>query len=196
MGIITFTSTNVTKAKCGGYACSYIRSDPFNVSFCCFISNDNQKYGLTCLYHFDTSDSFIKKSLFINNSCKIYYDFDYYGVITNEMSRLTVLECIFFKNKAKHAFGAINAVITVINCYGDVLTANIRDHRGTIYTSKMTTSPFNLTLSLLSLGKCEAEFPLSFDLILFGSKKKEILVFEDLFSFNFSLECLFNLTNS
>ena len=145
------------------------------------------------MYHSFTPDSFVKRSLFRNNSCKTGNT--YYGLIYSFCSNVTVSECIFLKNKASNTFGAYSAIITVINCTGDVLTAST-GYSGSVYTNEMRNSSFDLTLSLLSLGKCEAEFPFSFELILFRSKNKKKLVFEDLLSFNFSLECLINLSSS
>ncbi|EAX97419.1 hypothetical protein TVAG_437980 [Trichomonas vaginalis G3] len=146
--------------------------------------------------HIYTPDSFIKRSIFRNNTCKT--GDSHWGLIGCDYSpsNVTVSECIFTNNKADHTFGtSSSAIITVINCTGDVLTADYM-LSGSVYTNKMSTNSFDIPLSLLSLGKCEAEFPFSFEPILLRSKKKKKLDFEDLLSFNFSLECLFNLTSS
>ena len=146
------------------------------------------------MLHMNSLNSFVRRSLFRNNSCALGNT--YRGLLhSSTSSKVTVLECIFLENKASHTFGAYSATLTVINCTGDILSAS-SSWDGIINTNKKKTESFNLTLSLLSLGKCEAEFPFSFDLILFGSKKKKKLVYEDLLSFNFSLECLINITCS
>ncbi|EAY04503.1 hypothetical protein TVAG_453200 [Trichomonas vaginalis G3] len=193
-GLQSLISTNNTKTRCQDCAGYCFENSPVNINYCCFISNDNHESDLVCMCHYETPDSFLKRSLFRNNSC---YIGDYYlGLIhSSYSSNVTVSECIFLKNKADNTFSAdYRGIITVINCTGDVLTASSYD--ASVYTNEMRNSSFDLTLSLLSLGKCEAEFPFSFELILFRSKNKKKLVFEDLLSFNFSLECLINLSRS
>ncbi|KAI5501474.1 hypothetical protein TVAGG3_0872580, partial [Trichomonas vaginalis G3] len=139
--------------------------------------------------HSNSPDSFLKRSLFRNNSCSIGKS--YWGLISSSSSNVTVAECIFLNNKAKHTFGTgSSGIITVINCTGDVLTAS-SSNDGIVYTNEMKVCTFDLTLSLLSLGKCEAA-PISVKLSLCRSNNNKKLVFEDLFSFNFSLECLIN----
>ncbi|EAY03054.1 hypothetical protein TVAG_143540 [Trichomonas vaginalis G3] len=144
--------------------------------------------------HWETPDSFVKKSIFKNNTAQIKNTHS--GLITLTESNVTVSECIFIENKSPNTFSAdTNAILTVINCTGDPFTAS-SSNAGTVHTDKMTTDPFNLTLSLLSLGKCEAEHPFSFENILNRSTKNNSLVLEELISFNFSLESLLNLTKS
>ncbi|EAX89665.1 hypothetical protein TVAG_171450 [Trichomonas vaginalis G3] len=144
------------------------------------------------MYHLNAPDSFVKRSLFKNNTCKTG---SFWGLLSSDgSSKVTVSECIFLENKADHTLASTyGGTLTAINCTGDL---SVSSENGIVKTNEMTTSSFNLTLSLLSLGKCEAEFPFSFDFILFGSKKKKKLVIDDLLSFNFSLECLFNLTST
>lgn len=139
------------------------------------------------MWHEKTPNSFVKMSLFRNNSCLTKTS--HWGVISSyDSSNVTVSDCIFLKNKADHTFSAsMNGIITIISCFGDILTAGTSI--GSCNTNKMKTNSFNLSLSLLSLGKCDAEFLFSFELLLLGSSKK----FELLFSMNFSFECVINI---
>ncbi|EAY04486.1 hypothetical protein TVAG_453030 [Trichomonas vaginalis G3] len=190
-GLQSLISTNNTKTRCRDYAGYYFLNSPVNINYCCFISNDNHESNYVCMYHYKTPDSFVKKSLFRNNSC--YTSNSYYGLITSSYSssNVTVSECIFLKNKASNTFSAYSAIITVINCTGDVLTASSYD--ASVYTNEMKVCSFDLTLSLHALGSCEAS-PISFELILCLSKHKKKHFFGFLLSFNFSLECFINIS--
>ena len=187
---MSLTSLNITQTRCNKKSGYHIQLCYFNISFCCFISNNNQENA--CLYHETTPHSFIKRSNFKNNSCDSYF---LYASSNIEATDINISECIFFENNVSTVFYANHdSTIYIIDCTGDSLTIGFDDapHPGTINTDQMKTDPFNLTLSLLSLGKCEAEFPFSFDLILFESKKKYFIIYLP-FSFSFSLLFLINI---
>ena len=122
--------------------------------------------------HYDTTYSFVKNSIFKNNSCKID---DPKSAILNSAIRISafvkVSECIFSGNKAKFTFYVLGRLIKVINCTVDNLS--VGTYFGSVDTHEITTDPFDLALELLSLGKCEAEHPISFEYPIFPSKKKK-----------------------
>ncbi|EAY05850.1 hypothetical protein TVAG_284330 [Trichomonas vaginalis G3] len=149
-----------------------------------------------CMLHWQTPDSFVKNSIFKNNTAKISKGG--YGLITSSSSpsNVTVSECIFIGNKADHTFSCeSNGIITVIHCRGDDLSAS-KIYGGSFNTDKIETDPFDLPLSLLSLGKCEAENPISIELILNEIEKKNSHIFDEFCSLNLTLECFLNLKRS
>ncbi|EAY01736.1 hypothetical protein TVAG_108930 [Trichomonas vaginalis G3] len=146
--------------------------------------------------HSQTPDSFVKNSIFKNNTAKIRKGG--YGLITSSFSpsNVTVSECIFIGNKADHSFsGDNNGIITIVNCRGDDLSAG-KTYGGSFNSDKIETNPFDLPLSFLSLGKCEAENPISIELISNEIEKKNSHIFDEFCSLNLTLECLLNLKNS
>ena len=179
----TLISTNNTNTKSfSGSGYSFL-NNPVNINFCCFISNDNHETSPICMCHMNTIDSFVKKSIFKNNSVKA--DGTSLGLLSLAFSsNVTVIECIFLENNANHTFDSnFNSVLTIINCIGDLSATNVWGHKAN--TDKMKTDSFNLSLSLLSLGKCEAEHPFSFEFPLFISKIKRKIHFRLNFSFSF-----------
>lgn len=144
--------------------------------------------------HKNTPDSFVKRSIFKNNTC-VNHNL-YRGLISSvELSVVTVSECIFLKNVAENTFGAYQGgIITIINCTGDDLS--VSSSNATVYSDKISSSSFNFTLHLLSLGKCEADYPVSVDLVLFPSLNMKGRKNEENCAFNLSLECIMNLENS
>ena len=188
-GSQTLISTNITKTRCQKWVGYSFHYSPVKINFCCFKSNDNHESNYVCMKHMQTKDSNIKKSIFKNNSCET--NISNWGLLYSDSSNIIVSECIFIKNKANHTFGAgTQGILTVINCTGDDLSANSYD--GTINTNKMMTNSFNLKLSLLSLGKCEAEFPF----ILYKSNTKQNIIpfniFKWYYFWNFIISIIFN----
>ncbi|EAY05857.1 hypothetical protein TVAG_284400 [Trichomonas vaginalis G3] len=121
--------------------------------------------------HYKTPDSFVKNSIFKNNTAQIQNGG--WGLITTSYTKVTVSECILIGNKADHTFSAANnGIITVIHCRGDDLSASKTYNGGSFNTDEIATDPFDLPLSLLSLGQCEAENPISIELILNEIEKK------------------------
>ncbi|EAX82068.1 hypothetical protein TVAG_034480 [Trichomonas vaginalis G3] len=124
------------------------------------------------MFHESTPNSFVKKPIFKNNSClqNAYFR----GLLTtyHNSPNVTVSDCIFLENKVQYTFFAHNGLITVINCTGSDLTASTASD-GAVNTDEMAADPFILRLELLSLGKCEAEYPFLFELVLIRSKKKK-----------------------
>ena len=172
----TLISTNNTKSRCNRMAGYRVRINPVNVNFCCFISNDNPIGTFVGMYHYDTPDSFVKRSLFRNNTCKI--GDTHWGLIGSESSFLTVSECIFLENIAPHTIGIWYGILTVTHCIVDSFTASSTFH-GIIYTNEMKTDCLKIGFSLPSIEECKTENLKPFE---HGKNKLDVLKF--IFSFN------------
>lgn len=176
--LISTNSTNTRCAMCAGYS---LLGNTADINFCCFISNDNQNY-VNCMCHTCTSDSFVKRSVFKNNTCKIE---SYWGLLTSSYSNVTVSESIFLENIASYTFCAEwYGFLAIINCAGDDLSAS--SAHGIVNSNEIKTNHLKLEFSFLSLDKCEANNPYIFEYQLIPSKKKR-------FSFNLILESFLNI---
>lgn len=193
-GVQTLISSNITNTKSRRDPAYSFLYSPVLINLCCFISNDNQESDYMCMNHFATPDSFVKNSLIKNNTCK--NDSQFYGLLYCQEGIITVSECIFFQNQASFIFSAVQGgIMTIIHCFGDVLTAACTAD-GSITSNEISTDAFDLKLSLFSLGKCEAEFPIQFRLIFVRNKCEKTLLIDRPILLDFSFNYLVSLKNN
>lgn len=116
----------------------------------------------------------------------------YYGLLTSFFdSFLTVSECIFNGNNVDNTFSAVyTSSLTIINCTGDILTADSFDCP-TIETDKMKTDPFNISFPLVSLIRCDELYSFSIKRFDYPTQNNDEFILEGFFKINFSIVCFF-----